>query len=350
MYPADEKKDITGAVINDRSSFNILSIQTRLTGKITAPDVFGAKTSGVLEGAFFGNVESDINGFRLRHAFVKLEWPSTSILIGQYWHPMFIAESFPDVVSFNTGAPFQPFSRNPQIRFTKKTGPLNLIVVAYTQRDFQSSGPQGTSSIYMRNSGFPGFHAQAQFQFTNMLFGFGGDVKTLKPKTVTEKNYFTEETISSYANIAYVKINSGDFTIKFEGVYGQNLTDLVMLGGYAIYEKSDITGIEKYTNINTYSLWSELIYGKDIQFALFGGYTKNTGAGISVTTYYARGFNIDYIYRFSPRIIFNSGKFRLAAEIELTTAAYGKINEKGKVTESKEISNLRLLSGVYIFF
>lgn len=350
LYPVEEKKDVTGAVLNDRSSFNILAIQTRLTGKITAPDVIGAKTSGLVEGAFFGNVEGDINGFRLRHAFVKLEWPSASILIGQYWHPMFIVESFPDVVSFNTGAPFQPFSRNPQIRFTKKIGLINLIGAAYTQRDFQSSGPQGGSSIYMRNSGIPGFHAQAQFQFPNILLGFGGDFKTLKPRTVTEKNYFTDKTISSYAGIAYAKINSGDFALKFEGIYGQNLTDLVMLGGYAVYEKSEVTGIEKYINLNTYSLWSELIYGKDIQFAFFCGYTKNNGAEKTVTASYARGFNIDYIYRISPRVIINSGKFRIAAEIELTTAAYGKPDNKGKVTGSKEISNLRLLSGVYIFF
>lgn len=350
LYPVEEKRDVTGTVLNDRSSFNILSIQTRLTGKITAPDVLGAKTSGVIEGAFFGNVEGDINGFRLRHAFVKLEWESSSLLVGQYWHPMFIVESFPDVVSFNTGAPFQPFSRNPQIRFTQKFGYLSLTASAYTQRDFQSSGPQGGSSIYMRNASLPGFHAQAQFQFPGVLFGFGGDFKTLKPRIVTEKNYLTDETVSSYAGIAYGKINSGDFSIKVEGVYGQNLTDLLMLGGYAVYEKSATTGIEKYTSTNTYSVWSEIIYGKDFQFALFAGYTKNDGTEKQVTTNYTRGFNIDYIYRVSPRLIINSGKFRVAGELEYTTAAYGTPDLKGKVLNSQEVSNLRLLGAVYLFF
>lgn len=350
LYPVEEKKDITGAVLNDRSSFNILSIQTRLTGKITAPDVLGAKTSGVIEGAFFGNVEGDINGFRLRHAFVKLEWESSALLVGQYWHPMFIVESFPDVVSFNTGAPFQPFSRNPQIRFTQKFGAMSFIATAYTQRDFQSTGPQGGSSVYMRNAGLPGFHAQAQFQFQGILFGFGGDYKTLKPRTVSDKNYLTDETVSSYAGIAYGKINSGDFSLKVEGVYGQNLTDLLMLGGYAVYEKSLTTGIEKYTNTNTYSVWSELIYGKDVQFALFGGYTKNDGTDKTVTTNYARGFNIDYIYRVSPRLIINSGKFRVAGEVEYTSAAYGTPDTFGKVQNSKEVANLRVLGAVYLFF
>ncbi|MEW6507440.1 MAG: hypothetical protein AB1432_06790 [Bacteroidota bacterium] len=350
LYPVEEKKDITGAILNDRPSFNILSIQTRLTGKITAPDVLGAKTSGVIEGAFFGNVEGDINGFRLRHAFVKLEWENSSLLAGQFWHPMFIVESFPDVVSFNTGAPFQPFSRNPQIRFTQKFGSLSIMAAAYTQRDFQSSGPQGNSSIYMRNAALPGFHVQTQLQFTGLLLGFGGDYKTLKPRTVTDKNYLTDETVSSYAGIAFGKINLGDFSIKLEGIYGQNLTDLLMLGGYAVYEKSAATGVEKYTCTKAYSVWSEIIYGKEIQFALFGGYTKNNGADKIVTTNYARGFNIDFIYRISPRIIVNSGKFRVAGEVEYTTAAYGTPDSKGKVLNSKEISNLRLLGAVYLFF
>jgi len=118
LYPAPESLDKNNDDINAKSNFNILSIQTCLTSKITAPDAFGAKTSGQFEGEFFGNTDGDINGFRLRHAFVKLDWTNLSLLVGQTWHPMFITEMFPAVVSFNTGAPFQPFSRNPQIRLT----------------------------------------------------------------------------------------------------------------------------------------------------------------------------------------------------------------------------------------
>ena len=102
----------------------MLSVQTRLVGKITGPDAFGAKTSGYIEAEFFGTSDADVNGFRLRHAYVKLNWTTTELLIGQFWHPMFITESFPEVVSFNTGAPFQPFNRSPQIRVTQTARPL----------------------------------------------------------------------------------------------------------------------------------------------------------------------------------------------------------------------------------
>ena len=112
LYPVAESLDMDGDDINARPNLNMLAVRTRLKGSISGPEAFGAKTKGIIEGAFFGHTESDVNGFRLRHAFVTLDWSSSNLLIGQYWHPMFVTEVFPGTVSFNTGAPFQPFSRN----------------------------------------------------------------------------------------------------------------------------------------------------------------------------------------------------------------------------------------------
>ncbi|MEZ5149406.1 MAG: hypothetical protein R2759_20645 [Bacteroidales bacterium] len=166
MYPAAESPDINGDDINASPKFNILSIQTRLKGAITGPDAFGAKTSGLIEGAFFGNIGTDINGFRLRHAFVKLTWTNTELLVGQYWHPMFVTSCFPGTVSFNTGAPFQPFARNPQIRLKQSFGDLNLIITAMEQVDFVDGGPDVKTATlnvasprYLINSGMPEFNA-----------------------------------------------------------------------------------------------------------------------------------------------------------------------------------------------
>lgn len=89
---------------------------------------------------------------------------------------------FANVVSFNTGIPFQPFSRNPQVRLKHNFGQLSLAATAYTQRDFSSPGPNGTSSSYLRNAVIPGLHLQTMFEFPNLLFGFGGDYKTLRPR------------------------------------------------------------------------------------------------------------------------------------------------------------------------
>ncbi len=353
LYPQTENFDVMGVDINDKASFNILSIQSRLNGKITGPDAFDAATSGVLEGEFFGTSDGDVNGFRLRHAFVKLDWEKLSLLVGQTWHPMFITEMFPGVVSFNTGVPFQPFARNPQVRFTYTENNLKFILVAASQRDFTSNGPDGFSSSYLRNSILPNLHAQVQYSSKTYLVGAGVDFKKLAPRIVTPLKYVTKESINTLSAIGFVKLNLDPVTIKAEGVYGNNLADLLMLGGYAVESTNPSTGLETYTPLGAYSLWGEISTGKEIEFALFGGYIKNLGAKENITgAYYGRGTNIDNVFRVSPRVQFNSGKVRISTELEYTSAGYGTPNglNKGIVENIKNVANVRLLFATFYFF
>ncbi|MFA4852508.1 MAG: hypothetical protein WC599_08320, partial [Bacteroidales bacterium] len=252
LYPSPVSNDAEGNDINAKANFNFLSIQTRLTGKITGPDAFKAKTSGVIEADFFGNENAnfvDVNGFRLRHAYIKLNWKKTELLFGQYWHPMFIAGSFPGVVSFNTGSPFQPFSRNPQLRFTHKCGKLSFVAVANSQRDFASPGG---SSLTLRNAGIPEVNVQLQYGVKNdsakteFLAGAGCGYKALVPRlnseviTTPEKytldtitntvthayakttKYKTDEKVYGYSAFAFIKYKIPKVTFKLYGLYGQN--------------------------------------------------------------------------------------------------------------------------------
>jgi hypothetical protein len=378
LYPDNIAADANGNDVNDKSTFNILSIQTRLKGSITGPDAFGAKTSGVLEADFFGNAGSgldDVNGFRLRHAFVKLNWKTTELLVGQYWHPMFIAESFPGTISFNTGAPFQPFSRNPQIRFSKTLGGLKLIATVFAQRDFTSMGPEYvfanntyssasvSSSKFLRNAGIPNAHFQLQYnpKSSEHLFGAGIDYKSLLPELYTvnnakNKRFQSSEKVGSMSAIAFAKLKFKPVTVKIEGVYAQNATDMVMIGGYAVSQINDTaTGSKDFTNLNTGSIWVDAnTHGKKVQFGLFVGYTKNMGTTetVKTSTFYARGANIDNVYRIAPRVVFTSGKLDIAFEIEHTVATYGKIsaNTKTELIDLKAVANTRaLLAFVYKF-
>ncbi|MFH0894027.1 MAG: hypothetical protein V2A54_06295 [Bacteroidota bacterium] len=388
LYPTNASLDADGVDINAKPSFNILSIQSRLTGKITAPDAFGAKTSGVLEADFFGNENAsfiDVNGFRLRHAFVKLAWKKRELLMGQYWHPLFIASSFPGTISFNTGAPFEPFSRNPQVRFTQKCGKFNAMAAILSQRDFISPGG---SSLALRNAGLPEGQVQLSYENKNdslkkeFVFGIGGGYKMLTPRLYSEvttapaaynldtntwtvtyiapktKKYAVTETVAGYSAEVFAKIKMPKFTVKWQGIYGQNLFDLVMLGGYAVSDTLNSATQEKeYTPVNTLSTWLDMnTNGKKIQVGLFGGYTQNMGTDkvINVNDNFAntsRGSNILYVYRVAPRVVFIAEKLQLATEVEYTNVAYGsKIDNKGIVSNCKNYSNIRVLfSAIYSF-
>ncbi len=360
LYPMNEKPDAEGNDINAKSNFNMLSIQTRLTGTITGPDALGAKTSGVIEGAFFGHSDGDINGFRLRHAFVRLNWAKTELLVGQYWHPAFVTYCFPQVISFNTGAPFTPFTRNPQVRVTQKLGQFNLMFTALSQLDFMSTGPAGPGRQYLRNSVLPALNLRFEYRNVNtaddkeFLIGASLNYKILTPRLETDSNYMANEQVSSFSETFYVKFKLPRFTVMLHGVYAQDAFNWTMLGGYAVEEINDLLrDYRDYTPISTASGWIDIhSNGKKWQAGLLAGYSKNLGAGKDISgPVYQRGADIAYLYRFAPRFIYNAGKFRIAPEIEYTVAAYGKtIETDGTVNDTREIANLRLLLGVYYFF
>jgi len=365
LFPAPVDKDVEGNDINAKSFMNFLAIQTRLRAKIKGPDAFGAKTSGLVEGAFFGQSQGDINGFRLRHAFLKLNWTKTELLFGQYWHPMFITSCFPGVVSFNTGVPFQPFSRNPQIRLTQKMGKFSVIAAAAMQLDFLSTGPVGKSSTYLSNTAIPDMNLQLHYTTKNentnkeFVVGVGGSYKILTPRLETNKGYVDDGNVGGMSGLVFAKLKCEKMTFKVEGIYGQNAYDLTMLGGYAIRNITDTTmDYREYTTMDNMTFWTDIhSNGKKVQFGVFGGYTKNLGSTKNIydweeaSSYYSRGRTIEYVYRVSPRIMFNAGKARLAGEIEYTTAAYGDgVNSLGEVQNAESVSNVRFLFSAYYFF
>ena len=353
LYPDNRLLDLNGKDINANSSLHFLSIQTRIRGDITGPDAFGAKTSGAIEAEFFGTSEADLNGFRLRHAYIKMDWPKTILLSGQFWHPMFITESFPGTVSFNTGAPFTPFSRNPQVRLTQMLGKAGLSLTAYGQRDFTSPGPDGNNNKYLRNSSLPGLNLQIRVPAgTNITGWIGIDYKKLRPELRTTMNFETNASVSSYAVFANLKIKSAPLNISLMGVYAQNASDLMMIGGYAVTSIDPLTFYKTFTSLNTGNLWMDIgTNGKKTTFGLFAGLSKNLGAGDQINgTVYGRGTDIDNVYRISPRITFTEGKLSLAGEVEYTSAAYGTQQSDGKVINTDNVGNLRiLLSTIYRF-
>ena len=384
LYPAGHNPDAEKADLNSRGSFNFLSIQTRLSGTISAPDAFSAKISGVLEADFFGNENAnfvDANGFRLRHAYAKLTWPNTELLIGQFWHPFFVPACFSEVISFNTGAPMQPFSRNPQVRLLRKLGSFRLIAAALSQRDFTSAG----GSTPLRNSPIPDLNAQLHYIGTTadgkkeFLTGAGADYKVLLPQLQTTKDgrkYESNQKVSGLSGMAFMKYKTPSFTFKIQGVYGQNLYDLTMLGGYAVSSVIDTAkNAVKYTTVNNYSVWSECIFlrSSKVQYGLWAGYTENLGSPDSILAFSnrvggtdatVRGASVDNssdiksVFRISPRMVVVSGNLSFAFETEFTSAAYAKKNDTGvlyrdafgKITQTENFANWRLLFSTILKF
>jgi hypothetical protein len=356
LYPSDEVLDTNGKDINKAGASNFLSVVSRLGVKVKGPNVWGAKTTGTLEGDFFGNTESSIGLFRIRHAHVNLDWSKTSLVLGQTWYPSFIPEVFPGVANFNTGILFNPFGWASQIRvkqnFSKE---FSFALTAYKEREFTTptvaTGTQNSASI---NSSLPTFHGQFQFKNKNWIAGVGAEYKSLQPLTVSN-NLVSKEKAKSTSVMGYFKYSDDKFYFKAYGISGGNLNNMVMLGGIAGY--TTIGQVEKYEVTKTSAFWVELASNnKKTAPGLFFGYTKNHGTGVDgATAFYTRGNTvtrgIDNVWRASGRVDFKQNKFRITPEIEYTKATWGDLKSDFTVQNNeKKLGNLRaMVSCAYSF-
>ena len=364
LWPTPVNLDENGEDINKQASFNFLAIQSRLTAKISGPDALGAKTSGLIEGDFFAQANINTNLFRLRHAFVKLNWEHTEVMAGQYWNPLFVTACFPGTVSFNTGTPLQSFARNPQIRVTYKTNGFSILAAALGQRDYSSVGPLGASSRYLRNSAVPEMQLQMHYGTSNedgmnIVAGAGAAYKTIVPRLssspVDGVTYKVDEKVGGFTAMAFSKLTTKPITAKLQVRYGENIADLLGISGYAATEIVDVTtGELAYAPLKSMTFWAEVHSNGNPQVGIFGGLTSNNGINETILTtvpVYGRGTTIRRLYRIAPRIIYNVGKLRLAAEVEYTSAAYGDNYDEFYIPADVTIAtNLRVLTAVYYFF
>ena len=121
--------------------------------------------------------------------------------------------------------------------------------------------------------------------------------------------------------------------------------NFIMLGGYAEFIDSNTNEIN-YSNYKTGSLWTEFLYTKGPwTYSIFGGYSKNYGTDKTLTNEtinrYARGTDIDYVYRIAPRLTHSIKKFLIMLEVSYNAAAYGNILNNGKVDSNDEVSSVR---------
>lgn len=356
LFPQPVKLDALGNDLNAHSSFNFTAISTRANLKFFGPDAFGAKTTAFIEGDFTGISNATINTLRLRHAWIRFQWKRTAIIAGQDWHPMFVTQVYPGVLALNTGAPFQPFNRSPQIRFESKFGKMKLILAAISQRDNTNIGPIGRDFSYMSNSMIPNLHGQVQFSTSKHFFGAAIDWKSIMPRIITDSNIYTSQRLNTKSAMVFHKFSRKKFEIKSKLIYGENLSENLMLGGYAVATEDSVTNEQTYTSSRHLFAWTNLIFKfkkKNYLFmpAIFAGYAQNlASAENNLGIWYATGSDIDNLIRVAPGLSVRNGPIMLTFEYEFTRAYYGSLDNRGRVINANPIDNHRVMLAAFYFF
>lgn len=357
-WPQKPEYDANGLDITSHASVKMLNIFTRFGTRITGLELGKAKASAYVEVDFTGNTTT--NSLRLRHVYSLFDWPKTTILFGNTWHPTFIEKVFPGVIAINTGMPFQVFNRSPQIRVTKHlSSKFDLITAAVYQSNFINFGPAGPSFLYQRDAVMPDLHLQWQYFDKRWVVGAGFDYKELRPREFTlgqdSKKYKTNEKIGTVAALAYLKYTQGKFEIKAKSMYGQNVSESLLPGGYAVKSINPVNGFETYTPTNHIFNFVNFTYGEKWKTGLFFGFTKNLGMidnPLAVDKIYGRGNDIDALMRTAFNLSYKIKNLMISWEIDHTSAKYGQIDlkDKGKVKNGEWITNVRNLIAVHYYF
>ena len=243
---------------NGRTQFSVRN--TRLGVALESPLVAGVKPSAVLEADFFGNQSSkppntsesayfDSPGFRLRHAYLKLEDDYVDVLAGQTyylfgWQNYF----FPCSLEF-LPLPNQAFGRTTQVRLshTFKSDWVSLDVAAAALRPAQrdSEVPDANGGIRLsvdrwRGISTPGNGGTAAFPLS---FGVSGAVRSFKvdaftPPPTQSSNHATGWGISVDALVPVIPARDADdrgnrLTLTGSFVMGSGIADLINTGGGA---------------------------------------------------------------------------------------------------------------------
>lgn len=112
IMPMDQKLNAEGEDLNATPRTIFIAFSTRMGLDVAGPTIFGAASSAKLEADFVGFATNNMV-FRVRHAYLQLDWQRTALVVGQTWHPSF--QVAPSISGYGAGAPFATASRMPQL-------------------------------------------------------------------------------------------------------------------------------------------------------------------------------------------------------------------------------------------
>jgi len=366
--------------LNNKSSFRFLSLTTRVGLNIVDYKWRNTEFSGKIEADFFAGISATtpsgvkqthaVTGtaqFRLRQAYVTLGWDSlkmgkdyarVDLTLGQTWHPM--AADLCDVIALNSGAPFGPFNRSPQVRMDARLGKMfTLTAAGLWQMQYNSTGPDGQSAEYMAYSKTPEAYLGLSFHDKGWIVRAGADVLSICPRhlgTALDANgnqimgtdgkplqIKVNDRITTASPFLYLQYKKGEFSIKAKTIFAEAGEHMNMNGGYGV-SKMNKDGSYSYTPQRHSSSWISLVYGgkvgkqedkhpQKLQGILFAGYIKNFGTkealldadndGKADMFYFPRGNNMNQMWRLTPTLLYSVGKFQVGLEYDITSVHYG---------------------------
>jgi hypothetical protein len=262
-----------------------------------------------IEGDFCGT-STYIDIFRLRHAYTFVNYKNHSFLVGQSWHPYYDG-IFPNVLTLNGGTPSGLLNRSPQVRYELAFVPEIKLTAAFVTEAVKGIRPEAVIGL----SG----------NFNGWKYGIMGEYRCLNiDHTFTSEKGTTTRPVSlhSFSGTAYTEYKKDKWLFNARVLGGQNLSHLIILGGYGLVSE-DVANLKaEYSNINQLATYACASYGSKWRVNIFAGYLKNFGTDKPCSAVYGIGSNVSDVIKAAASVEFNYKGLNVALECEYSNAAY----------------------------
>ncbi len=327
---------------NDGFNWRFVSLTTRL-----GLDVSGYKwgtmgVSGKVEADFY-NLSGNVPVLRLRQAFMKLCWDDSpvSLTIGQAWHPM--AADMPHMNNLETGAPFNPFNRSPQLTAEVNLGDgFSFTASLLYLNHYLPTGPSGKSKDYYKY-GLPELYAGVSYKGSRLVAKAGIDMVNMRPyRTITDWRIQdggssvieVKSLLTTFSPFVFLQYTDGLFQLRAKSILAQAGEHMNLLSGYGVHSFND-DGTITYTPMQDWSSFVSFSYGKKFQVMGMLGYMKQLGTTKDLTDNQlwmntSADVHIQQAFRATPTVAWNLGKFTVSLEYNITAAQLGSGNRNSR--------------------
>lgn len=331
-------------------SWRFLSLTSRLGLDVSGYKWGSMGVSGKVEADFYA-LSGSVPILRLRQAFMKLSWDESpvTLTIGQTWHPM--AADMPHMNNLETGAPFNPFNRSPQLTMDLDLGGgFSLTASLLYLNHYLPTGPAGKSKDYYKY-GLPEAYMGVTYKSGKFLAKAGVDAVNMRPyRTIadwriqdgSDKTIEVKSLLSTVSPFVFLQYTNGMFQLRAKSILAQGGEHLNLLSGYGVHSfNSD--GTITYTPMRDWASFVSFQYGKKFQVMAMLGYMKQLGTTRDLVDNElwmntAADTKIQQAFRATPTVAWNLGKFTVSLEYNLTAAQFGRgeRNSRGMYTGTPE--------------
>ncbi len=326
IYPKPIELDDYGYDKNAKVNAAFLAITSRIGVKYAYTQnhlTLGAH----IEGDFCGTKDF-VDVFRLRHAYASVRYKNHTWLAGQTWHPYYDG-IFPNVLTLNGGTPTGIINRSPQIRYEWQATPSFKLTAAFVTEGIKYIRPEAIIGFTGTTDGWK-YGIMGEYRYQNIEHTFTSSIG----QTVQSMP------LHSASGTIYTEYKNDNWLFNARILGGQNLSHLVVVGGYGLVAEDAENLQATYANLDQMAAYVCASYGKKWRFNVFAGYLKTFGADQECLQLYGAGSNVSDIIKSAVSAEFNYKGLGIGLECEYTNAAYGHWEGK-KLTPDYRVGNIR---------